>query len=246
MGFKILIYDLVESTFEIARRFQSVEEFTTILAKEQLRGRGRFNREWLSPRGGLWFTTLLYPRTPAHTYNILSLLSSLSVLEAIRENTGLKPNIRWPNDLYLNNKKIAGVLIESEINEEIIERSLVGIGVNVNFRLEHLPLELRDKATTLLEEYGKHVDEDTLLIEILSILKEYYEKYKGGLYSEIMKYIKKEADFISKNVLLYTRSGKIKAFIRDLDIYGNLIIEIADETLTLTPKDVEKMEVVEK
>ncbi len=244
MDFRIIVYDLVDSTFEVARKLKNVEEFTTILAKRQLKGKGRFNREWVSPLGGLWFTTILYPEKPANTYTVLSLLASLSVSKAIEKVTRLKPSIRWPNDVYLNDKKIAGVLIESELSGDIIERSLVGIGVNVNFRLDSLPLELRGKATTLLEEYGKPLDEHSLLMDILIFLKEYYEKYKRGLYTDVMADVKKATDFIGKYALLDVKSGKVKAFIKDLDIYGNIIIESDGMVSTLTPNDVERMEVI--
>jgi len=244
MMFKIIRYEVVDSTFKVARNLQNTEEYTTVIAKRQLKGRGRFGREWLSPIGGLWFTTILYPRTSICTYSLLSLLSSLSISKTLEKNTMLKPKIRWPNDVYVNDRKIAGILIESDVNGDIIERSLVGIGVNVNFSLDHLPIELRDKATTILEEFGKPIDEDTLLIEILLTLREYYEKYKKGLYNEIVIEIKKEGDFIGNHVILYTHSKKIKAFIRDLDIYGNLIIDVEGGTMTLTPKDVEKLELV--
>jgi BirA family biotin operon repressor/biotin-[acetyl-CoA-carboxylase] ligase len=244
MAFKIIHYDIVDSTFQVARNIQDAEEYTTIVAKRQLKGRGRFGREWFSPSGGLWFTTILYPRTPVNTYSLLSLLSSLSVSKALGKITKLKPRIRWPNDVYVNGRKIAGILIESDVNGEIIEKSLIGIGVNVNFKLEHLPIELRDKATTILEECGKPTDEDTLLLEILFTLREYYEKYKRGLYNEIVAEIRREGDFIGSNVILYTRSGKIRTLIRDLDLYGNLIIDLEGRMITLTPKDVEKLEVV--
>ena len=243
MVFKIIHYDVVDSTFQVARNLQYVEEYTTIVAKRQLKGKGRFGREWFSPIGGLWFTTILYPRTPVYTYSLLSLLSSLSVSKTLEKVTELKPKIIWPNDVYVNDKKIAGVLIESDVNGEIIEKSLVGIGVNVNFRVDHLPIELRDKATTILEEYGKPIDEGALLLEILLTLREHYEKYKRGLYNEIVAEIKRKGDFICNNVILYTRSGKIKTLIRDLDSYGNLIIDVEGRMITLTPKDVEKLEV---
>jgi BirA family biotin operon repressor/biotin-[acetyl-CoA-carboxylase] ligase len=244
MVFKIIRYDVVDSTFQVARNLQNAEEYTTVVARRQLKGRGRFGREWLSPIGGLWFTTILYPRAPVGTYSLLPLLSSLSVSKTLEKIAKLKPEIRWPNDVYVNDRKIAGILVESDVNGEVIERALVGIGVNVNFRLEHLPTELRCKATSILEEYGKPMDEDALLLEILLTLRGYCEKYKRGLYNEIVTEIKREGDFIGKNVVLYTRSGRIKTFVRDLDIYGNLIIDVEGRMITLTPKDVEKLEVV--
>ncbi len=244
MDFRIIVCDLVDSTFEIARNLRGVEEFTTVLARRQSKGRGRFFREWFSPLGGLWFTTILYPKKPIQTYSLLSLLASLSVSRAVEKVTGLKLSIRWPNDVYLNDRKIAGVLIESEVSGHIIERSLLGIGVNVNFRLDSLPMELRDKATTLLEEYGEPVDEYSLLTNILTLLKEYYKKYKRGLYSDIIADVKKVTDFIGKYALLDVKSGRVEAFIRDLDIYGNIIIESDGMVSTLTPNDVERMEVI--
>lgn len=245
MSFEIIEYEIVDTTLELAKNLKDVKEFTTIVAKRQLRGRGRFGRVWSSPVGGLWFTTILYPRTPAQTYSILPLLSSLSVSKAIEGLTTLKTEIRWPNDVYVNGKKLSGILIESEISNSFIERAFVGIGVNTNFRIDALPIELRDKATTVLEEIGRAIDNNALLFMILKHLKEFYLKYRGGLYREILSEVERMMSIVERKVSIYLKSGKVDAVVKGFDIYGNIKVEVENETLTLTPSEVEKLEIKE-
>ncbi|MEM1583428.1 MAG: biotin--[acetyl-CoA-carboxylase] ligase [Nitrososphaerota archaeon] len=242
--FEIYFYDLVDSTQDLARNLREAKEFTTIVAREQSRARGRFGRRWCSPVGGLWFTTILYPKTSISTYSILCLLSSLSVVEAIKDLTSIEAFIKWPNDVYVSGKKIAGILVESEVFGDIIERAIVGIGLNLNFRIDAIPGELRNKVTTLLEEYGKPVHTETLLLRILNELKKNYEKYKIGAYSELIEAIKSDMEILGREAVVSLSHGEILGVVRDLDIDGNLIFESSGGKIVIKPSEIKKLELV--
>lgn len=242
--FEINLYDLVDSTQDLARSLKAAKEFTTIVAREQRRARGRFGREWCSPLGGLWFTTILYPKTHISTYAILSLLTSLSVVNAIEDTAGLNAYIKWPNDVYVNGRKIAGVLVESDVFGDMMERAIIGIGLNLNFRIDALPEELRDRVTTLLEEYGKPVDMETILLKVLNELKKNYEKYKIGSYHELNEAIKSKMGILGREVLASLSYGEILGIVRDLDINGNLILESSSQRLILKPSEIRGLKLV--
>ncbi|MCS7126224.1 MAG: biotin--[acetyl-CoA-carboxylase] ligase [Aigarchaeota archaeon] len=241
---KIYFYDVVDSTQDLARSLGAVEEFTVVVAREQIKGRGRLGRGWYSPPGGLWFTIILYPKTPISTYAILCLLCSLSIVKAIEDVTGLKAHIKWPNDVYLKNKKIAGILVESDVIDELISRALVGIGVNLNFQIESLPEELRDKATTLLEEYGETIDREVFLIKILKELKKYYEEYRAGAYQKLVEVIKSRMEMIGRTVSVSLDQEDVTGLVKDLEITGNLIIESTRGEIVLNPSKIKKLELI--
>ncbi|MCF8884413.1 MAG: biotin--[acetyl-CoA-carboxylase] ligase [Nitrososphaerota archaeon] len=242
--FDIYFYDFVDSTQDLARSLGEVREFTTIVARVQRKARGRFGREWCSPQGGLWFTTILYPKTSVSTYAILCLLTSLSIARAIEDVTRLNASIKWPNDVYVNGKKIAGVLIESDVINNIVEKVLVGVGLNLNFRIDALPEELRGRATTLLEEYGKPVDLEFFLLKILHELKKNYEEYKAGSHYKLIESIKSRMEILGKLVFIHLSSGKLIGVVRDLEVNGDLVVESSDTKFILNPSDIRKLEVI--
>lgn len=129
-------------------------EGAVFLAEEQTAGRGRSNHSWHSERGtGIYCSFLLRPpMTPAESL-WLSLVAGVAVQDAVRETTGLAADIRWPNDLLLNNKKFAGILTEMSSEGNRVHHAVIGIGVNVNQR--HFPAELQDLATSLSLEGGR-------------------------------------------------------------------------------------------
>lgn len=242
--FEIYFYDTVDSTQDVARSLLGAKEFTTIVAREQLRGRGRFGREWCSPQGGLWFTTILYPRLSANSYAILCLLGSLSVVEAIETIIGLTASIKWPNDVYMNGKKLAGILVESDIVGDLIERSLIGVGVNLNLHLEALPLELRNNATTLLHEYGEPVEEEKFLLKILNALKKNYEEYKYGSRRKLIETIKGKMEMMNRMVFVSMDRGEALGLVRDLETDGALVIESSGTKIVLNPSEIRRLVVI--
>jgi len=146
---------------------QGAAEGTVIIADEQTAGKGRIKRVWLSPKGNIALSVILYPSIvylPS-----LIMLASLAVVHSIEAVTGLKSQLKWPNDVLINGKKVCGVLIESNVRGDTVDYAIIGIGVNVNLRLYDFP-EIQPTATSLSEELRRDVSPlnviQCLLIEI--------------------------------------------------------------------------------
>ena len=136
---------------------------TLIIAGMQSSGRGRHGRNWCSPAGGLWFSLLHYPARLSDTANIL-LLAAKALQKSLETVAGVKTRLKLPNDLYYQDGKLAGIILEQK-NDKIV----LGIGVNVNFDREVLPEGLA--ATTLKEILGHRVSRAAILSSFLSNLR---------------------------------------------------------------------------
>ena len=190
VGQRVIYYPSLTSTMEVARREaqQGAAEGTVIIADEQTAGKGRIKRVWLSPKGNVALSVILYPSVaylPA-----LIMLASLAVVHSIEAVTGLKSQVKWPNDVLINGRKVCGILIESEVRRNIVNYAIIGIGVNVNLRLYDFP-EIQPTATSLSDELGRDVSPLSvircLLVEIerlyLALLAggSVYEKWRDSL-----------------------------------------------------------------
>ena len=166
IGRNIYHFETIGSTNLFAKKLvkEGAEEGVVIVADVQSGGRGRKNRTWSSPEGGLWFSILLYPKISPQSVMLITMASSIAVAQGIEEITSINPVIKWPNDLSINEKKVCGILTEIDAEMDSINYTVVGIGINVNNELEK---ELQKTATTLKLEIGTQVPKVELLTSIL-------------------------------------------------------------------------------
>jgi len=165
VGQRVIYYPSLTSTMEVARREaqRGAAEGTVIIADEQTVGRGRVRRIWLSPRGNIALSIILYPSIvylPS-----LIMLASLAVVYSIESVTGLKAQLKWPNDVLISGRKVCGILIESNVRGGRVDYAIIGIGINVNLKLADFP-EFLPVATSLSGELGREVP----LIELIRCL----------------------------------------------------------------------------
>lgn len=156
IGQRVIYYPRLTSTMEVAEQEakRGAVEGTVIIADEQTAGKGRIKRTWLSPRGNIALSIILYPGIvylPS-----LIMLASLAVVYSIETVTGLKLRLKWPNDVLINGRKVCGILIESDVRGNRVDYAIIGIGINVNLRLADFP-ELSPIATSLADESGREV-----------------------------------------------------------------------------------------
>ncbi len=169
VGQRVLYYPSLTSTNDIAKQEaqQGAAEGTVIITDEQVGGRGRLKRAWLSPRGNIALSVILYPSLSY--LPSLIMLASLAAVHSIEAATGLKSQIKWPNDVLINGRKVCGILIESDVQGNIVNYTIIGIGINVNLRLNDFP-EIQSIATSLSDEMGGDVSRVSvircLLVEI--------------------------------------------------------------------------------
>ena len=151
IGQKVIYYPRLSSTMVVAKQEAQLgaAEGTVIITGEQTAGKGRLKRIWLSPKGNIALSVILYPTLPY--LSSLIMLASLAVARSIKAVTGLKCQVKWPNDVLINGKKVCGILIESEVRRDIVGYAIIGIGINVNLRLADFP-EIMPTATSLSHE----------------------------------------------------------------------------------------------
>jgi len=164
-GLKIIRYKKISSTNTKAK---------TLVSEVQTQGRGRSGRSWKSPKGGLWFSLIIRPKVPIDRIPLLQFLFANALRKGIEEVYGVQSEVKWPNDLVVGGKKLAGVLIETKISGPELVYAIVGIGLNVNLTAEQLPTG----ATSIFLVKKKRFSLEKTLSSILTVLKRYYETFR--------------------------------------------------------------------
>jgi BirA family biotin operon repressor/biotin-[acetyl-CoA-carboxylase] ligase len=179
IGRKVIYYPRLISTMDIAREniLKGASEGTVIIADEQTAGRGRTRRVWLSPKGSIALSIILYPERDYLPYLIM--LASLAVVRSIALVTGLEAQIKWPNDVLINAKKVCGILVESDVKKTRVVYVIIGIGINANFRLAAFP-EISPVATSLSDELGKDVSRVDIIRHLLAEIERLYLTLPDG------------------------------------------------------------------
>jgi BirA family biotin operon repressor/biotin-[acetyl-CoA-carboxylase] ligase len=170
---RILKFEKLESTQKKAKEIaKETKPWTVVVAKEQIGGYGRKGNFWYSPRGGLYFSVIL-PKIKIEDLQILTILAAFSVAKILKENFELEPFIKLPNDVYVNGKKICGILTENIILGKEVKNSIIGIGLNTN--IDQFPEDLEKVATSVKIELNKKVENEEILKKILEEIKENLE-----------------------------------------------------------------------
>ncbi len=177
-GKRIYHFFKIDSTNNVALRLghEGEPHGAVIIAEEQTAGRGRAGRSWHSEKtNGIYLTVLLRPPIAPFAAPVITLLAGLAAREAIVEQTGLRPDLRWPNDLLLNGKKFCGILTEMHAEPDRVHFVIVGIGINVNHA--RMPEELAPIATSLRIETGRSHARLELVVGLLRWLDRYYNQF---------------------------------------------------------------------
>ena len=172
IGTEVLVFERTASTNDIVADLagHGAREGLVVFAESQTKGRGRHGRAWASPRGkGLWCSVLLRPQLPLASFPSITVAASVAVARAIRQTAALAPRIKWPNDIILNEKKVAGILTEVRDNAAVL-----GIGINVNCARDDFPPDLAALATSLAIEAGRQQDRVAFAAAVLTALDNCY------------------------------------------------------------------------
>jgi len=214
---------------DVARREaeEGAPEGTVIIAEEQTAGRGRLGRAWVSPAGqNLYVTVVLKPS--AELVRRLSIVAPLAVCCAVESETGLAPRIKWPNDVLLNGRKLAGILIENEFSGGVPRYSLVGIGVNVNYDVGAVA-EIAEIATSIKQELGRDVSREELLALSLNHFEELSAEASKG--EAVLSAWKERLDTLGSYVTISFREQREEGTAEDVDADGNLLLRRDDGSL---------------
>jgi BirA family transcriptional regulator, biotin operon repressor / biotin---[acetyl-CoA-carboxylase] ligase len=231
IGKNIHYEDSVESTQKIAHRlaYEDVPEGTVVIAEEQISGRGRMDRKWHSPKyTGIWMSLILRPNIPLPKAPQLTLLTAVSVVQAIEDLTGLTPEIKWPNDILLNGKKITGILTELQAESDRIHSIIIGMGINVNQKLTDFPLDLQKIASSLLIEKGAEISRASLIKGIFTQFEKMYLLYLKEGFLPIKLLWESYAISIGKQIKARTLMGTIEGKALGITEEGVLCIKDQD------------------
>ena len=163
--------------FQLALR--GGEEGEVVVAESQTRGKGRMGRRWESPPGvNIYLSLILRPQIPPNRIPLISLMAAVACAEAIEEVTTIMPAIKWPNDLLIKRKKLGGILTEADMEMDVINFVIVGIGINVNMPNNSLPSSIDDTATSLKMELGREISRVALIQKLLSKVEVWYKWFE--------------------------------------------------------------------
>lgn len=204
--------------------------FAVISAKEQSGGRGRLGRSFFSPSGGLYFSASFPLSGEEKNIPFLTLLSGLAVSLAIEQLTGVKTLIKWPNDIYYNDKKLGGILCELVSGKTLT--AVVGIGINLSIKKEDIPEELTSVMTSFCAEGLCPPDSYEFIRRITDILDAliYEQKQLFSVSPEIIEAIRSRSYSIGKKVKYETKDGVISGTVTNININGAAEITLPDGT----------------
>ena len=219
----------VDSTQQVARDLAraGAPEGTAVVAEEQTAGRGRLGRTWHSPPGeNLYCSVVLRPpRAPGEVPQI-ALVAGIAVAAAVEEATGRRPAIKWPNDVLLDGKKVAGILTEMESELDRVHHVIAGIGVNLNTR--RFPRELRDKASSLLLLTERPVDRARFAAAMLAALEARYRRYLNAGFAGVREEWESYSCLTGTDVRVVGPGGETTGRVLGLDDDGALRLRAGD------------------
>jgi len=223
MGKKIYYFDAVSSTMDIATGLgmKGSPEGTIVVAETQTKGRGRIGRHWFSPKyKGIYLSLILRPDILPNSTPLLTLLCAVSICEAIKNETGLDTQIKWPNDLLMHNKKIGGILTELNAEMDTTHFVVVGIGINVNNDKK----ALIEGATSLKEQTKEEINRINLIQEILRRIEANYLYFQQKGSAQIIEKWRLNSATLGRRVKVVCQKAHLEGEAQDIDTDGGLLI----------------------
>ncbi len=233
IGRKVIYYDSIESTNKEGKKIAvKSDEGLVIIGEEQTQGRGRMGRGWVSPKGkGVWMTLVLKPKINPLDSRKISLIASAAVVKAM-ENLGIEGQLKWPNDILINRKKIAGILTEINCEIDLVNYILVGIGINVNLDKEDFPKDLQEKASSIKIELGKKISRQKLVANILNEFEVLYDEFiEENNIKKSIEINREKLVFLGENIRVIENGKEKISRAKALDDNGLLVIENQDQSI---------------
>ena len=244
IGQKVYYFDSIDSTQNQALKIANEPENNgaVIIAATQTGGKGRTGRKWISPKGGIWFSIILHPKFDISITTLFPIASSLALSKAIENTFEITPELKWPNDLTIKSKKIAGILVDAAFESNKIESLVLGVGINFNVDIKAIKKTLKDTpnfyGVSSLSEQNKKVKPIQLVQNFFVELEKIYELLNKKQTKKIILEWTKRSSTIGKNVEINTTDGKIKGKATKIDEDGALIISNKSKTYKVIAGDV--------
>ncbi|WP_042223611.1 biotin--[acetyl-CoA-carboxylase] ligase [Oceanobacillus manasiensis] len=228
MGKEIIHKPIVTSTQHVAHQAarENTPHGTVVIADEQSNGRGRMDRVWHSEKGkGIWMSIILRPELPPYIAPQLTLMTATAIAEVLDQHDTLKPKIKWPNDILIQNKKVAGILTEMQAEQDRIQYVVVGIGLNVNQENTEIPDSIHYKATSLKMETEKEWPIVELVQQILEALEKEYNAFLENGFPSVKTKWENYGFRIGEKISLHSGNKQKNAIFTGIAEDGALLIE---------------------
>ena len=230
IGRDIRYFACVDSTNRVAKELaMNVEEGTVVVAEGQTHGRGRIDREWISPKKkGIWMSVILKPELEPYKLSKITQIGAVALFKAL-EKMKIKSQIKWPNDILINGKKISGILTEMSSELNMVNYIVMGIGVNVNLDGKDIPDDLKYKATSIKIEEGKSICRKMLTANILNEFEKYYIDFKeNGEIKKVVEVLNNNSALIGKEVRVVNSNKERIGRAIEINQNGELVVEFEE------------------
>ncbi len=230
IGKEAYYFDSINSTQEQALRMASDSKNNGVLviAAKQTGGKGRAGRRWVSPIGGIWLSIIFHPEFDVSVATLFPIASALALSNAIEKCYPIKPELKWPNDITIKGKKVAGILVDASLESNKIENMVLGVGINFDVNIKEIEKDLKNTpnfyGVASLRKFNKDITPINLVQTFLLELEKVFDLLDEGKIKKIIKAWTKKSSTIGKNVELVIKEGKIRGKAIKIDDDGALVI----------------------
>ncbi|RMW40670.1 MAG: biotin--[acetyl-CoA-carboxylase] ligase [Candidatus Nitrosopelagicus sp.] len=228
VGKRVYYFEEIDSTQNFAEQIalDEKENGTIVIAGKQTAGKGRLDRKWTSPKGGIWFSLIIHPKFDVSTSTLVPIAGAVALAKAIKNTLNIDVSVKWPNDITLNGKKVAGMLVDASFQANNIDYLILGIGINFDIDAKKIEKRLSKSANFYGVNSLRKKDDNTppkiLLKEFLVQFEKISIQLNKGEKAKIVKEWTKKADKIGKKISINTSDGKISGVAQGIDNDGAL------------------------
>ena len=244
LGQEAYYFDSIDSTQSQALKManESKNNGTIVIAEKQTGGRGRSGRKWISPKGGIWFSIILHPKFDISNTTLFPIAASLALSNAIEKTCSVSTELKWPNDLTIVGKKLAGMLVDASFESNKIENLILGVGINFDVNTKEIEKILKKTpnyyGVSSLNEQKNKCKPIELIQSFLSELEQVYEELNSNQTNKIISKWTKKSSTIGKKIEIDTNDGKITGEAIKIDNDGGLLIKDKGKTHKVIAGDV--------
>lgn len=230
IGRQAFFFEVIDSTQNqaISMAFDKENNGAVIVAEKQTSGKGRSGRRWESPEGGIWLSVILHPKFDISVTTLFPLAASLALSNAIQKTMNVKPELKWPNDVTIKGKKVAGLLVDASLESNKIEDLVLGVGINFDVNTKEIEKALKETpnfyGVASLSQQNKKTKPIELVHSFLTELERIYMMLNSGDIKKIVKDWTDKSSTIGKKVEMNTENGKITGKAIRIDDDGALVI----------------------
>ncbi len=238
LGRNILWASTTGSTNNDAKLIADSQMDGTLLTSEtQTKGKGRLGRQWESPRGGIFLSLILKPQIPPAKVPALSLVVGYAAAKTLQAEFGMDAQVKWPNDVLVNHRKTAGILCEMRAELDRVANVIVGIGLNANISKSHMPQNITNQATSLLDELGRTVNRNLLIAKLLNKMEPYYLRFLESGIESFISEIEKLLAYIGAPVIIHNTAFNChqvqRGILQGLDNEGRLLLRTPENQIKI-------------